>query len=143
MNLFKYLIAAVATVGPLALANPDCTPTGAGTCTLTIWGDKKDTSIANPPWLPVIVSEMIWKHAVISNNACEDIGGDVTPYEGYAMPSQLPYTVVFERLDRWGDWNNFRFCYAGTCYDGGAACEKRVVQGEFYLQNYCRRAFNC
>ncbi|RAO72413.1 uncharacterized protein BHQ10_008425 [Talaromyces amestolkiae] len=143
MAFIKYLVAIFATAVPATLANPDCSPTGAGTCTLTIWGDKAMESIANPPWFPILRDRMDWKHAVISNNACEDISGDVKPYQGYAMDSQLPYTVVFERLSPYGNYNSFRFCYAGSCYDGGAACEIRSQTGDYWETNYCRRAFDC
>ncbi|KAM5341863.1 hypothetical protein ACJ41O_014894 [Fusarium nematophilum] len=135
MHLFKHLsLAAVAL--PAALANPLCSTQARGTCTLTLWGRHVVDNNGFPP-----VTE--WSEAVISDNNCQDIGGQtirqsVWDQPRFAIFSTLWYTVDMQIFQQDDDYSHYKFCYAGKCYEGGAQCELRDDGNK-----YCQTAFVC
>ncbi|KAF9058153.1 hypothetical protein BJ165DRAFT_1426023 [Panaeolus papilionaceus] len=131
-NIAAILLASVALLVTRTAAQVLCSPTGPGVCNLAFQGGVVSIggSLGGP-------DQVLWLRMGIFNNSCRVIGNKSFPQEGDAVASELPYTIVINRLVPTGDYNWIKFCYAGTCYDGGFACAR---DGTTLT---CRKAFNC
>ncbi|KAH8805050.1 hypothetical protein F5884DRAFT_798306 [Xylogone sp. PMI_703] len=95
-------------------ADNECVPQGAGSCNFVLWASVDANGDGG----------VYWTGATIYDNACNSIGGVFYPTQGEAIDSQLPYTVVIERLVYSGDFQSIGMCYAAYCYQGDFACSQ-------------------
>ncbi|KAF9058159.1 hypothetical protein BJ165DRAFT_1589187 [Panaeolus papilionaceus] len=136
-NVAAILLAGVGLLATQTAAQL-CTPTGPGVCNVAFQG--------NAQWFTIGFDRryeaVSWYNMNIYDNTCRIIGFRERPKEGNAVTSELPYTIVINRLVSQGDYNWINFCYAGKCQDGGFACERdrpQAVDAELT----CRKAFDC
>jgi hypothetical protein len=69
------------------------------------------TQVTNLGWVS-------WEQAIIYDNACNPIGYYNNPYQGIAIDSQLPYTVVLMTLNTEGYYDTIGMAYAGYSFTG-------------------------
>ncbi|KAH8658145.1 hypothetical protein BX600DRAFT_514660 [Xylariales sp. PMI_506] len=130
-SLFLATAAALLSSKTVDAQNFLCTSQGAGSCNLSLIGIYTDE---------ISGTLFEWQSLGIFNNACVEIGGVSRPWQGEAVDSQLPYTVVLEYLPSGynvGDPTVIGMCYAGYCYTGNFACN---VYGSYL---FCEHGFPC